>query len=377
MAARSLRAKRCTTYLGKLRALDKTMFTQLTRRYPLLRPMSVANEITVLSAVRATALFVLLPGFIVVASLLEGTWRMPANSTGLLRHYGAWCMFVTSPILLIAQGFLLAKFSIVAESIESYLTTQQTPAPLRKMVDSYVESISLRGRSSVFFFLLMLFGLLFFAANIQNTFNPYQSYGNDVFDSRQHSLGFVLTRLYLLLLWSMLYPLAIYISSQVFLAATAIARYACKNGILRINFFAADNCGGLSVFGALNIGVMATYACFAVVYLGIWLTEGSVKTVVIGAVLTIIGFFVQYRMGIYYLRDELTRERNKLLVSINERLYNEMPAVISGGQFSRDLYLLRTHLQGVRTMPYSKNSLTIENILRYIPLTASVVKYFA
>jgi len=304
---------------------------------------------------------------------------MRGSGKGLLQHYGILTIFATAPVIVLLTALSMQKFLLAMKNLASYTELGIVPPDLERLVARHMRSLSLRTKSVWLFVLFCLIGLLFTVANIAQTINPVRTYGNDVYDAFRYPFGFYSTKLYFLLIWSFCYPAAVFVAVHLTLSLIRILRHMCRHDLLRIDFFHPDNCGGVSVFGSINLLVMMIYGnLFAVLYmLHITHSAKTYLTVTIPWIVLSGIFFAQSFGAVYNIHRFAAIKRDESLNAISHLLTDQMGSLFTERRFSADLIHARNHLLGLHTYPYAKPVLAIVNFIRFasvIPALLTVAK---
>jgi hypothetical protein len=321
-------------------------------------------------------IFIAFPTVICIGSKIDGTWRMEGSGKGFFQHYGMLTIFLATPLLVALSAIALQKFLEALGSLEKYSVGGKVPPELEEMVLKHVQSLSLRTKWGTILIVFSIVGLLFGVANILQTINPIQTYGNDVFDGYSYSLGFYLTKTYLCAIWIVAYPAALFVVLHITVSMVCILRYMCSQKLLRIDFFHPDNCGGVSAFGVINILIMGAYACLFAIMGALQVTHSrnDYATIVIPLLMVSLVFVAQSFGAVYYIHRFAAVKKKESLDIINGFLNTEMQSLFVTKQFSPGLIYARNHLLGIRTYPYAKLSTLLVNGFRFVPALAAIAK---
>jgi hypothetical protein len=350
-------------------------FARLMEKHLILRVSSGSRGVDLKSVLRTLAWSSFLPAAVCLGSTLDGTWELAGDGKGLGEHLGFWAWVVTTPLLVELTVAILACFLATMRNLEEF-TTGPVPPQLRRLLGRHLKSISLRSDSRYILYLFSLVGFMFAILNIRETLQPVSTYGNIVYDSLPFLRGFLLTKMYLMMLWTLVYPPVLYVVLHVTISVSMILKELCDRDLLKIDFFHRDNCGGLSVFGFINTLVMAVYATILVVVICLDLTHSRrYSTLLLSLFATSALLLLQSVATVYYIHKCATIQRNKLLISLNKRL---SAALIEspGAERPSDLFSLRAHVLALHTFPYAKPVSLAMNILRFSPALVAFGKIF-
>jgi hypothetical protein len=253
----------------------------------------------------------LFPLAIAAACWIDGTWRMQDSGKGLRQHYGYWVIFVTTPVIFLLTLRLLDKFLKLMREIDNYCVelTDEMRGRLTKLVQRHIQSLLFQSRSVwilVFLVVVLLFWWLF---NVIKTISPVETYHHDVFDAYAHPFGFYAAKFYTLLVFTLVYSFAIFVALHVTVSMISILRFLSRQSILRINLFHADNCGGTSTFGNINLIILGVYANFFAIDFAMYLTHRQTYLAIVAS-LTASCFLAiaQSVAAVYYIHTSLAKK---------------------------------------------------------------------
>jgi hypothetical protein len=330
---------------------------------------------------RACLLISLFPILIGIACWIDGTWRMADSGKGLSQHYGFWMIFLTTPVIVLLTTHLLDAFLKVIQKVDDYCVdmTDQMRGRVDKLVKRHTKSLLLRSRSAWvlgFVVLVLLFWWLF---NIVKTISPFETYHHDVFDSYAHPFGFYVTKIYTLLVFTLVYAVAIFVALHVTASMISILKYLNRNNILRINLFHEDNCGGTSKFGNINLLILSIYANFFAVMCAMYMTHRTTYPAMIASLIACsVLAIAQSVVAVYYIHKTVAKKKRECIEAMTSRLSQQFAASLSrdNERFPNDLLAFRNQLIEVHTFPYAAGALAAVNMIRFAPVAIAVVSYF-
>ncbi|MAC45265.1 MAG: hypothetical protein CMI12_00220, partial [Oceanospirillum sp.] len=126
-------------------------------------------------------------------------------SVGLLEHYGIMTILVTDPMLILSASYAHYRFLAAFHKLPV-----SRKVNMDDILRDHLERLSMKGRARFFYFLLFFIGLIAWVNNINQTIEPIQYYGNNVFDSKQYWHGFLANKLNLFVSWVVVYPLSFF-----------------------------------------------------------------------------------------------------------------------------------------------------------------------
>lgn len=327
----------------------------------------------------ACAVVSIFPVVIAVACWHDGTWHMD-QGRGFSQHYGYWAIFASAPLLTVLTAWLGKVFAATVRDVDGYCTnlTDETRAHLSRLVRRHLDSLGLRARSAWIFAFLVLVLLFWWLFNVVKTIMPIPTYGHDVFDAYDHPLGFYAAKTYTLLLFSLVYSVAIFVALHVTVSLISILRFANQHDVLRINLFHADNCAGTSRFGNINLLVLGVYGQFFFVDYAMYLTHRRPYLALVASLTAACTLAItQSVVAVYSIHTAVARTKRayveamaiQLQARVADSLARERP-------FPSDLLAIRDRLLGVHTFPYAGEALVAVNALRFAPGALAIISYF-
>ncbi len=315
---------------------------------------------------------------VLVGSVIDNTVWMSGGAKGLAQHWGFWVIFTTTPLIIILTGHILDNFKEIVGGPENYIDMKSDPASasrIRQLILAETESVLLRGRSRFLLYFGILVGLFYAIINDIKTYNPGLTYGHDVFDSAAHSWGYATTKLYLLPIFIVVYPFSIFIAAHVTWSVTRVLRLACENKVLRVRLFHHDNCGGTSRFGYLNLLVMTLCILFFAILIGMIITHKRTYFVTESALIFCSLFLIALSViGVYSVHRFVVDKKRDCLRSVGKKIDDQLRGALDGDlEFHGDFLILREHLIGLRTYPYTSKAMLAVVVLRYTPAIVALV----
>jgi len=305
---------------------------------------------------------------VIVCSYFEKTCKLPDDGRGLSIHYGIWAIFVGSPLLVIISSVAYFKFVRTIQDLGHYTIGSTMPSDLKKIVDKTLASLRLQTWTRYLFYLILLVAWTCWLKNVIQTIHPYDSYGNDVFDSYAHPWGFYSFKLYLAFLWVAVYPVMTYAALHIFASMIYILRYMGKNKLFRLDFFHEDECGGVSVFGEINLLLLSMTFIVLATVIAIKLTHlGNYPTIWGSIIVSFLLLLVQSIAGVYHIHLFVRSKKREVLGAVNVFLNQALMKAGQSKKFPGDLLALRNHVAAIRSFPYARGVRLFVNILRLSP----------
>ena len=305
---------------------------------------------------------------------------MESPNKGFAQHYGFWAIFVTTPIILFLTRRLLDKFLGSMRKLDDYCVnlTSEMRSQRDKLIHRHVESLSLHSRSVwIFVFVLFVF-LCWWLLNIRTTISPFNTYRHDVFDAYSHFFGFYTAKIYGLLLFTLVYSVAVFVALHVTVSMISILKFLHRHDVLRINLFHEDNCGGTSRFGNINLIILAIYANFFTVMYMMYLTHRQTYlAIVVSLIACSFLAMAQSLSAVYYIHKTVAKKKREFMEAMTLKLNKRFTSSLKDDSpFPSDLLAFRNHVVDIHTFPYASGALVAVNFIRFAPVALGVISYF-
>jgi hypothetical protein len=212
---------------------------------------------------RIIAFHLLFTAAAILAGVAEGTLYLPGAGRGVLDHYGFHAILLSAPILVwMLCAFVIRLASIIGEP--TWFEDHNKTADAIKRQHELIELVLGREkRGAVLLALMRLIGIFAVIANASNTCNPELVYGQDVFDSIHHPIGYVVGRIFLTYCWAYALPLLAYFIAMATIATVRITKLVEQSDEPGLRCFAADGCGGFRVLGSLMNSIVYMFVPIA------------------------------------------------------------------------------------------------------------------
>lgn len=329
----------------------------------------------------AVVAYLLMPCTMAIAAWLDDAWELQGHDKGFSQHFGYWVLFLTTPVVLLLTACLVERFSVTIRSLDVLYV--RPSAELRQKADrlvaQHLEHLSLKTIPSVAVFALIVLVMLFFCiVNVINTASAEavrNTYGHDSFDALPHVFSFYVGKLYVFMVFPVVYATALFVAFQVTYSMMSILRFLERHDILQINLFHEDNCGGTSRFGDANLLIMLIYTIFIAVRATMYLTHHTTYFVGNAALFGCsIAAATQSILAVYSIHRVLVRKKRECLDALGRRLNVDVDTTLRvGGNFSSDLLAFRNHVVGLHTYPYAKPALAAVNAIRFLPAILAIL----
>jgi len=305
----------------------------VVRKYWLLRlSTSTKSDRVRVAGWRIVAFHMFFPVAAILAGVTEKTLHLPRGGRGVLDHYGFHALFLSAPVLTwMLSSFVLRLVAVTAES--SWFGGSNENPNAKSLQDELVGLLLARDpRGARILAQMRAVGVAAVFANASSTLYPRVVYGQDVFDSIYHPIGYVIGRLFLTYHWIYLLPVLIYFAGIATYATVRIAGLVANCGEEVLRSFAADGCGGFRALGSLMNAIVYMYLPIVGIIVALFHTHAnSYPLLKLSIVLAI---FIPAQLFLPILRLHRTmvvlKERKlsrieKLLTSAERELPDELP----------------------------------------------------
>ena len=305
---------------------------------------------------------------------------MQDHGKGLSQHYGYWVIFVSTPVILFLTFYLMDAFLKAIRDIDVYSSdmTDEMRARLDRLVQRHIQSLSLQASSIWVFVFLVIILIFWWLFNVIKTISPIETYRHDVFDAYAHPFGFYTAKIYTLLVFTLVYSFAVFVALHITVSMISILKFLSRNDILRINLFHADNCGGTSKFGNINLMILGIYSNFFAIFYAMYLTHRQTYlAMIVGLLACSFLAIAQSVAAVYYIHKTVAKKKRECIEITAVRLNQQFALSLDAGdKFPSDLLAIRNHLVEVHTYPYASGALVAVNIFRFAPAIIAVMSYF-
>jgi len=195
---------------------------------------------------------------VLLAGVVDGTLYLPGAGHGVLNHYGFQAILLSTPFLAwMLCAFVIKLASIIAEP--RWFAGHDKTAEAAKLQHELIEFVLGRGRGAVLLALIRSVGILAVISNASTTRYPELYYGQDVFDSFYHPVGYVVGRIFLAYCWAYGLPLLAYFIIMATVSTVRITKIVEHSNEHDLRCFAADGCSGFRVLGSLMNSIVIMF----------------------------------------------------------------------------------------------------------------------
>lgn len=213
------------------------------------------------------------PLLALLAGYLDDTLWLPASARGVLEHYGFHALFVSAPVIVYLAWRVAATLAkIIAEPLPGL--SPKASAGLSSLQRTLQDAVLCQsGKQQGLLGLMRMVGVFAVAVNANNTRFPELIYGQDVFDSSRHALGYLAGRVFLGYYWIYLLPLVAYLAGAAVFAAYRLATFVDELPDYDVRCFASDGCGDFKELGRLMTLVVYLWVPVVVVIIALTRTH--------------------------------------------------------------------------------------------------------
>ena len=299
---------------------------------------------------------------VIITVTVERTWSLQ-NGVGLSQHYGFLTIFATAPFLLLIANSLLEDVAAVLYA----------PAELdvkdRDVADAFIHAKNTFGSVVDWLVSLVLaFGGCFLLhRNVVVTHAATRYFEQDVFDSAAHPLTFLATKIYLGVLWIVLYPLVVTLAGRAVTTMIIVVRAGIKSRSLNVDFFSTDDCAGMTRIGRLYYKVLTAGLLFSACSLTSFMTHRIYRPqITLLAVASLAVGVISYFAALRPLHHYVVAER---LVPLN-RIAGDLAKAYQARDWSRcaELLAIRSALLGVNTYALPTSEAVLVFLIPFVQL---------
>ena len=221
--------------------------------------------------VRLISLHAIFPALALLAGYVDDTTRLRPAGRGVFEHYGFHALFISAPVLVLLTWRVIGTLArLISEPLPALSPSAATGlSSLQHELQDVVLCRVPRGKQLLLLFRLV--GVFAVVANADSTRHPVDVYGQDVFDSSGHAVGYLAGRIFLSYYWIYLLPLVLYLAAASIAVAAKIAAYIDALPDYDVRCFASDRCGGFKELGRLM--TLVVYLWVPIVFVIIALKE--------------------------------------------------------------------------------------------------------
>jgi hypothetical protein len=299
------------------------------------------------------------------ASVKEGVLYINDGGVGLLNNYGLFSTIVGNAIFpFVAKKFYEGVFSMKASEA---ITNK---APIEKALSGLPGMIKMQRQYKFVLYMLIIFGALIWVSNV--TYHVIGSseikWGHQVFDSPNHPLTFIASRLHNFYTWLVIMPLMGHIVINSSFQLKRAVAIASEKGTLAYDLLCPDRRGGFAFIEKVNI---AFNVVVAIVYIQITLhyetfAKMNIEHIVgyITLTLLFVGINRIFWSGIY------TTIRTLKLESLNKVKENVYKNDSLSFEILKYCYDRRIHGSSILKFIINPGAIVISGIVKLWPMIA-------
>jgi hypothetical protein len=316
----------------------------------------------------------------------EGTLFLDTRvgGRGLLEHYGTLSLLIGFPVISTITAIICSRIEQLLYSgsklIPNVHGTESNTAKSQREVDDLLVIMKCSGSKNKSTLILMVFiGVCMLTLNIQNTRHAIEVYGNDVWDSSNHPIGYVVGKFHLAFLWIVVFPTVGYIALGAWHTVRRLANMSVRTIIVTSEVYAVDKCAGLQPLGSammllvyliipFSAIIMAHVHTHTNLYFSLWIAVG-LTTLFVFAILLLP--FIQVHKVLISIKCQWETKTiqvlNRLLRHcIAESPTQEIPEVGALIRFLAVTQILED-VRNMNTWPYVKSDV-IKMLSPFLPI---------
>jgi len=280
----------------------------------------------------------LFPVLCVLAAIKDDTMvlRDLNGGRGLLEHWGSLVQFIAVPAILFLTYLIVRRLSLAIGEYEinhlrNEIQTSASEAGHNTFVDNAIDILGCKKPPyQVILGLLMLIGLFSLVVNAQNTRSAVAVYGQDVWDSSDHALGYIAGRLFLGIEWIYIFPVVVYVSGAAFVVVGMLTRHILGSQQRAPSPYAPDGCGGFRVLGQVMLAFVFLDVPFACIVVAHVIThESFYLTLALAGVLFVAALCAQLFLPFIDLHRYLQTQKRMMLTLLAERIDDAQAALLA------------------------------------------------
>jgi hypothetical protein len=276
--------------------------------------------------IRLLLIHALFPSLALVAGYLDATTHLMAHGgRGVFEHYGFHALFLSAPALVY---LLTLVVTALAKEISEPLPWLNPSDKSTKLEEELQEITFCRtAKAKRLLLLLRMVGTVAVVANADSTRHPELVYGQDVFDSSRHALGYLAWRAFLSYYWIYLLPLVTYLAFAAVAVAIRTAAQVDQLPEYDIRCFASDGCGGFKDLGRLMTLVVYLWIPVVVVIIALMETHTNVYATLRISIALALVIPAQLFLPFLRLHRVLTRLKDRKLAALERFLTTSERAI--------------------------------------------------
>jgi hypothetical protein len=309
------------------------------------------------------------------ASCRDGTTKLRYPGKGFVQHGGYITLHLMTPIALTLSLLALERFARILEKPEPhFIRAASGSRQFYELRAQHLASLNLHSSFAVLLGLAVVVGAVCTTLVLLQVISPIDTYGNDVFNAVRYPLGYYVANTYLAFAWIVVYPFSLYLVLHITVSMALLLRDARRLGVLHIDLFHPDNCGGLSDFGTLNLLLTLYYAPIVISLVA--LAETHIRrytSLLLPALLLPLVLILQAVIGVMAMYTAVRAEKQRRLLELHDLLSVTLsaPSPDNGGVTG---LLLWRHIREVNALPYSDTIRYVQALLPAFSLIVGIVQ---
>lgn len=310
------------------------------------------------------------------AACIDGSRELPTPGKGFTQHHGYIIFHLMTPIALSLSLLSHERFARILQKPEPhFLRSMPGSKQFNELRAEHLSSLNLHSRFTLILLLGVATGALCATLIFKQVIAPMHTYGNDVFNSVRYPFGYYTANSYLAVAYILIIPFSLYTVLHITISTALLLREARKLGVLKVDLFHADNCGGLSDFGDLNLLLTLYYAPLVISLLALAGTHVKrYASLLLPASILPMVLITQALVGVLVIYNTIQTEKRRRLAELNPILNGKLDHPAGRDDASISALLLWHHIRKVYAMPYTDGVRYAQALLPLLSLAVGVVQ---
>lgn len=310
------------------------------------------------------------------AACIDGSRELPTPGKGFVQHHGYIIFHLMTPIALSLSLLALERFTRILQKPEPhFLRSMPGSKRFNELRALHLASLNLQSRFILILLLGVVVGAICAVLIFKQVITPTQVYGNDVFNSVKYPFGYYTANSYLAVAYILVIPFSLYTVLHITISTALLLRDARKLAVLRVDLFHADNCGGLSDFGDVNLLLTLYYAPLVISLLALAETHAkSYASLLLPAIVLPLVLVTQALAGVLVIYNAVQTEKRRRLAELNTVLNSKLDRPGGRDDDSVAALLLWQHIRKVYALPYTDGVRYAQALLPLLSVVVGVLQ---
>jgi hypothetical protein len=320
-------------------------------------------------------------------AMLDHTLVLSGHGVGLLQHPTIWAFLFAQGLLPFTAERAHRVFQTLPRWAAGVLSREDGQESFRARSEGLERHLGRETNASrALYIVLILLGFLCVAWNSIQNQRPLEFLGFDFWDSSNHAWGYWLSRVAKTYLWMLFFPAIIHCQAGILLAASGVIRDAAQRGVLRVQLFHSDGCGGFRGLIQMVLGSLSPFLLVATLLaLGTFAVNGKLDVTTVGGLLLAVAvFLVLYAIPAARLRQAIRKakgHRRDEISRAQDMWFSVLLASTMATQAQKDaaslidsLGLLSARVAAVPDWPQGRTVVRLVGLAMGSPLLTAAIK---